>query len=229
MNSPIDRAYEHRITPKKKHRMTLKKKENIHFPRSSPKRRLSMTMYYTEKRKNSSKYILSERHIPSRTSSCVRGDIHQLCKQKKKGATNNIYTHLLHNAIVGPRSNKIFQYNQAKIDPLESTFFKFPIRVNRCQSRSTKETERIIPKKPIKILDAPYLKDNFYSNLLDWSSQNVAAIVLGSSVYLWSGYTKQVSQLGASQTQQYFHQNDSITSLVWNKEGTHLALGTKKW
>lgn len=43
------------------------------------------------------------------------------------------------------------------------------------------------------MLDAPELQDDFYLNLVDWSSQNVLAVGLGSCVYLWSACTSQVS------------------------------------
>ena len=37
-----------------------------------------------------------------------------------------------------------------------------------------------IPKAPFKVLDAPALKDDFYLNLIDWSSDNILAVGLGS-------------------------------------------------
>ena len=42
------------------------------------------------------------------------------------------------------------------------------------------------------MLDAPSLQDDFYLNLVDWSSQNVLAVGLGSCVYLWSASTSKV-------------------------------------
>ena len=47
----------------------------------------------------------------------------------------------------------------------------------------------------LQVLDAPLLQDDFYLNLVDWSSQNILAVGLGSSVYLWSAFTSKV--LGA--------------------------------
>lgn len=51
---------------------------------------------------------------------------------------------------------------------------------------------RKISKIPFKVLDAPELQDDFYLNLVDWSSQNVLSVGLGTSVYLWSACTSQV-------------------------------------
>ena len=38
----------------------------------------------------------------------------------------------------------------------------------------------------------PDLQDDFYLNLVDWSSTNVLSVGLGSCVYLWSAHTSQV-------------------------------------
>ena len=44
----------------------------------------------------------------------------------------------------------------------------------------------------MQVLDAPALQDDFYLNLVDWSSQNTLAVGLGSCVYLWSACTSKV-------------------------------------
>jgi cell division cycle 20-like protein 1 (cofactor of APC complex) len=54
---------------------------------------------------------------------------------------------------------------------------------------------RKIAKKPYKILDAPNLQDDFYLNLLDWSDNNQIAVALDSSLFLWSGYSSEVTKL----------------------------------
>lgn len=59
--------------------------------------------------------------------------------------------------------------------------------------RSPRKATRKISRIPFKVLDAPELQDDFYLNLVDWSSQNVLAVGLGSCVYLWSACTSQVS------------------------------------
>jgi len=69
-------------------------------------------------------------------------------------------------------------------------------------------------------LDAPALQDDFYLNLVDWSSSNVLAVGLGSSVYLWSASSNKVTKLYD------LGQNDSVTSVSWSNSGAHLAVGT---
>lgn len=79
---------------------------------------------------------------------------------------------------------------------------------------------RNISKVPYRVLDAPELVDDFYLNLLDWGSQDILSVGLGSSVYLWnasSGSVEKLCDLG---------NNDKITSLSWIGAGTHLAVGT---
>lgn len=45
---------------------------------------------------------------------------------------------------------------------------------------------RKVSKLPFKVLDAPQLQDDFYLNLVDWSSQNMLAVGLGTEVYIWN-------------------------------------------
>lgn len=83
--------------------------------------------------------------------------------------------------------------------------------------------KRRISKVPFKVLDAPALADDFYLNLVDWSSQNVLAVGLGKCVYLWSACTSKVTKLCDLSSS-----DDDITSLSWAQRGTHLAVGTNK-
>ena len=73
---------------------------------------------------------------------------------------------------------------------------------------------------PYKVLDAPQLQDDFYLNLVDWSSLNVLAVGLGRAVYIWSACTSRVTKLCE------VPMDDSITSVAWSQRGTHLAVGT---
>jgi len=79
---------------------------------------------------------------------------------------------------------------------------------------------RTISKVPFKVLDAPQLQDDFYLNLVDWSSQNLLSVGLGSSVYIWSACTSKVTKLFDVDQEQ-----DSVTSVAWSQRGAHLAVG----
>jgi cell division cycle protein 20 (cofactor of APC complex) len=82
-----------------------------------------------------------------------------------------------------------------------------------------KTCPRIISPTPERILDAPQLLDDYYLNLIDWSSQNILAVSLGNSVYLWNGNTYETLQLMTNQ--------DNICSLNWMNSGNLLAVGLK--
>jgi len=69
------------------------------------------------------------------------------------------------------------------------------------------------------VLDAPDLVDDYYLNLLDWSSDNVLAIALGSAVYLWNGETKETTLL-------VDYEDYVVTSLAWHEGSRFLAIGT---
>ena len=50
-----------------------------------------------------------------------------------------------------------------------------PMSTDSAQLKSVRK----IPKVPFKVLDAPHLEDDFYLNLVDWSSTNILAVGLG--------------------------------------------------
>ena len=60
---------------------------------------------------------------------------------------------------------------------------------------SSKKAVRKISRIPYKVLDAPALQDDYYLNLVDWSSSNMLSVALGSSVYLWSAYNSKVTKI----------------------------------
>lgn len=90
---------------------------------------------------------------------------------------------------------------------------------NTRKARST----RYIPTAPERILDAPDIVDDYYLNLLDWSSSNMLAVALGPVVYLWNAATGSIEELMETKTT-----DDFVTSLSWIKDGAaeHLAIGT---
>lgn len=63
-----------------------------------------------------------------------------------------------------------------------------------------------------QVLDAPALQDDFYLNLVDWSSHNVLAVGLGNCVYLWNACSSKVSP-GSMKYVPYFL-NENCTPLL---------------
>jgi len=69
-------------------------------------------------------------------------------------------------------------------------------------------------------LDAPFILDDFYLNLLDWSSRNVVGIAIENSVYLWN-----VSDTSSSELVTVDDQHCLVTSINLAQDGCHLAVG----
>ncbi|XP_010632697.1 cell division cycle protein 20 homolog [Fukomys damarensis] len=86
---------------------------------------------------------------------------------------------------------------------------------------SSRKTGRYIPSLPDRILDAPEIRNDYYLNLVDWSSGNVLAVALDNSVYLWSASSGDILQL-----LQMEQPGDYVSSVAWIKEGNYLAVGT---
>ena len=72
----------------------------------------------------------------------------------------------------------------------------------------------------LQVLDAPALQDDFYLNLVDWSSHNILAVGLGTCVYLWSACSSKVTKLCD------LGLTNSVCSVGWTQRGTYLAVGT---
>ena len=89
---------------------------------------------------------------------------------------------------------------------------------NQINNNSVKK--RKINKLPCKVLDAPALQDDYYLNLIDWSTQNFLAVGLSSSVYLWNANNSKVTKLCD------LGMSDSATSVGWAVKGPLFSVGT---
>ncbi|KAF2863376.1 WD40 repeat-like protein [Piedraia hortae CBS 480.64] len=87
---------------------------------------------------------------------------------------------------------------------------------------SPRKTPRQVSKAPYKVLDAPDLANDFYLNLVDWGPNDVLAVGLGASVYLWGRESGAVNLLCT------LEDNDNVTSVSWIQRGHHLAVGTAR-
>jgi cell division cycle 20-like protein 1 (cofactor of APC complex) len=91
------------------------------------------------------------------------------------------------------------------------------------QKENENNTSRKIAQKPFKILPAPNLLDDFYLNLLDWSSNNDIAVALGNSVHLWC-----MNQTSESILFTYDSPEKYISSLIFSNDSSILAVGTSE-
>jgi WD40 repeat protein len=79
-----------------------------------------------------------------------------------------------------------------------------------------KPIKRALHLSPEKVLDAPEIKDDYYLNLLDWSSRGILSIGLGERVYLYSSMN--ISELCEKE-------DDYICSLSFHPTGDQLSVG----
>lgn len=102
-------------------------------------------------------------------------------------------------------------------------------------SNSLQKSGRKLPEKPYKVLNAPELRNDYYLNLLDWSSQNVIAVGLNSCVYLYNESSKEVILSVPPFFYPLFQTIKlcdlglvpaTITSVQWSENGEYLAVGT---
>ena len=113
-----------------------------------------------------------------------------------------------------------FKSEVRKSDPSSASTSSIGIDTDKFVSPSMLVQQRKISKMPFKVLDAPQLQDDFYLNLVDWSSQNLLSVGLGPAVYIWSACTSKVTKLC-----DVTPIGDNITSVAWNQRGNHLSVG----
>lgn len=91
-----------------------------------------------------------------------------------------------------------------------------PLRNN---AASSAQIRRRIATAPERVLDAPGLIDDYYLNLLDWSSGNQVAIGLERNVYVWSADEGSVSCLLETNADTY------VSSVKWSDDGAYVGVG----
>lgn len=122
-----------------------------------------------------------------------------------------------------PESKNLFRFKSSPNFPHDDAFSLSPVPIqNNDLFNMPRKVPRKIAKVPFKVLDAPQLQDDFYLNLVDWSSANVLSVGLSNCVYMWSACTSRVTKLCD------LGSDDSVTSVSWTARGAHLAVGTNK-
>ncbi|KAJ5221830.1 WD40 repeat-like protein [Penicillium citrinum] len=91
-----------------------------------------------------------------------------------------------------------------------------PLRPAKSQSA---QFRRRVQTAPERVLDAPGLLDDYYLNLLDWSSGNQVAIGLERNVYVWSAESGSVNCLLETSPDTY------VSSVKWSGDGAYVGVG----
>ena len=124
------------------------------------------------------------------------------------------------------QSSRVLAFKNKAPAPKEG--YQNSLKVLYSQQNSKKNCEvvkptRHIPSAPVRILDAPNMIDDYYLNLLSWSSTNTLAVALTKSVYLWDAGTGGIKELMSLSEDA----DDYATSVSWIQQGgVHLAVGT---
>ena len=89
----------------------------------------------------------------------------------------------------------------------------------KAASAASAQFRRRVLTAPERVLDAPGMMDDYYLNLLDWSSGNQVAIGLERNVYVWSAESGAVSSLLECSADTY------ISSVKWSGDGAYVGVG----
>jgi len=99
---------------------------------------------------------------------------------------------------------------------------------DRSQQSVAAKVLRKVPSAPVRILDAPDIVDDYYLNLISWSKDNILAVALAKSVYLWNATTGDIHHL-ITVSERVGTGVDYITSVSWCQEPgstKYIAVGT---
>ncbi|PRP80126.1 hypothetical protein PROFUN_12209 [Planoprotostelium fungivorum] len=164
------------------------------------------------------------RFIPNRSAMNV--DISSYSLSKENANPNSVesdeYRNQLDEGLFDGKlkSSKVLAFKNKAPAPRDHINSNTVLYSSSSSKPANKKTVRHIPANPERTLDAPGLVDDYYLNLLDWSSSNVLAIGLGNTAYLWNASTASIVELMTTEG------TNNITSVQWTAEGRHLAVGT---
>ncbi|KAM0791347.1 hypothetical protein ACM66B_005815 [Microbotryomycetes sp. NB124-2] len=191
-----------------------------------------------------------DRYIPSRSSSNSNGDHTGPINATSSANNTGNYT-----GIVGDNSDQAHTADlsaalgidtnqrilsffaeppmpQTEHSNLLASYARLPKTGSAASSSSATQaaSRRRVATAPERVLDAPGLVDDYYLNLLDWSSTNLVAIGLGESVYVWNAETGDVTLLCSigpadGDASSATEGDEYICSLEFTEDGSHLAVG----
>lgn len=121
-----------------------------------------------------------------------------------------------------PERRGLLGYKSSPEAAFEDVMSLSPFQSRSGEASAPRSPPRQVPKKPARILDAPGLSTDFYLNLIDISSEDTLAVGRCARVSLWHAPTKRATELCDVGPQ------DSVSSVSWAPNGTHLAVGSTK-
>eukprot|EP01083_Nonionella_stella_P048541 129676_1 len=160
-------------------------------------------------------------------SSTIEGD--SPCSSKSSSEQNRQFHRLLSQTCYGVQdaeNQKILRYSQNIANTSQSGSFSslHNVLYNSTQAKAPKrKPTRNIPTKPIRILDAPDIADDFYVNLLSWNKLNRLAVGLENVVYIWNadeGTIKMLNEIDEDE-----ENIPDVFAVEWMKDDVYLAVG----
>ena len=122
---------------------------------------------------------------------------------------------------INPFRHNVHQVIQNATDELHGTMGGGGFCNGRKPMNSQK---RKIPDKPTKVLDAPDIVDDYYLNLISWSKDNILAVAMGPSVYIWNASSGEIGHVVTLRAA-----GDYVSSVSWSDIpgcSKYLAVGT---
>lgn len=133
--------------------------------------------------------------------------------------------HQMENPSYGSNSMRMSSSNPFALDMLRAMKIGSDTAIDSTYQNSAVAGKalRKVPSAPVRILDAPDIVDDYYLNLISWSKDNILAVALARSVYLWNATSGDIHHLISVPGTDY------ITSVSWSTEPGHtkfIAVGT---
>lgn len=90
-----------------------------------------------------------------------------------------------------------------------------------------RKTRRRVASSPKNILDMPKIRNDFYTNVLDWGQSNKIAVALEQTTYIWDVESKICKKINVASEEEeaslYF-----VSAVCWDNEGHLVATGDNK-
>jgi len=143
-----------------------------------------------------------------------------MTQKNDSNTTSNYVTALEETIFEGRTQSKILSFKTKAPTPqihVQNLHAVYPSQ----QKATSPKKHRHIQLQPIRILDAPGFADDFYLNTLDWGQNNILAIGLEDTVYLWNATTSGISSLPP------LGECGPVTSVSWLSGTNYIAVGTE--
>ncbi|KAI6655005.1 Cell division cycle protein 20-like [Oopsacas minuta] len=173
----------------------------------------------TSSRPKTPQFTEGDRFIPNRKTTDFDSAHQQLIQSAKDNMDSSLSqaNELITKQLNSKTPERILSYN-CKVPECDNTLSIYTSQ--KLNPKYVNRSARYIPKEPTRILDAPDVINDYYLNLLDWNSNNMIAVGLGTAVYIWNASNGIISKLCE------YHSPEYPSSLSWSASPKYLAVGT---